>query len=151
MELQILADQFIIHYSSLWMSVLLLSGLVLFFISKWWRKRLMDRNIHSFKPGVLFTVSFIFLMGGIHLFVYKIVLNKDMIILFNIKDFNRQLEWVNIDKVAYQDKQQIIIYMKNTEPGEQPVKIDLLELDQSSMEKVKILIDYKLKQSRLAN
>lgn len=111
----------------------------------------MDRNIHSFKPGVLFTVSFIFLMGGIHLFVYKIVLNKDMIILFNIKDFNRQLEWVNIDKVAYQDKQQIIIYMKNTEPGEQPVKIDLLELDQSSMEKVKILIDYKLKQSRLAN
>ena len=149
MELLISADQFIIHYSSLWMFVLLLSGLVLFFISKWWRKRLIDNNKHSFKPGILFTVSFIFLMGGIHLFVYKIVFNKDKITLFNVKDFNRQLEWVNIDKVAYQDKQQIIIYMKNTEQNEQPVQIDLHELDPDSMEKVKILINYKLKQNQL--
>ncbi|MCU7835552.1 MAG: hypothetical protein KZQ83_09910 [gamma proteobacterium symbiont of Taylorina sp.] len=147
MELQILADQFIIKYSPIWMFLLLLSGLIFFFLSKLWHKRLKEKNQFDYKPSVLFIVSFIFLMGGIHFFVYKIVLNKDMIILFNIHDFNRQLEWVNIDHVEYQDKNQVIVYMKQleTEQKQETVLIDLHEMEQEDIRKVKILIDYKLR------
>jgi len=150
MELIIQADQFIIQYSPLWMFLLLLGGLILFVISKYWHKRLKENNQFDYKPSVLFIVSFIFLMGGIHFFVYKIVMNKDMIILFNIHDFNRQLEWVDIEHVDYQANHQIFIVMKSLEPGQEKelILIDLHKMQPDDMEKVKILIDYKLKQSK---
>ena len=148
MELLILADKFIIYYTPLWMFVLLLTGLFFFFLSKLWRKKYKENNRFGFAPSVLFIVSFIFLMGGIHFFVYKIVLNKDKIILFNVQDFNRQLEWKKISKVEYMDQQQILITMKNMQYGDMPIVIDLERLGRDSMDKVKILIAYKLKQSQ---
>ena len=147
MELLILADQFIIQYTPLWMSILLLAGLVFFFVSKLWRQKYKEKNHFGFKPSVLFIVSFIFLMGGIHFFVYKIVFNKDKIILFNVQDFNRQLEWGKIAKVEYADDHQVIITMKNMQQGETPILVDLARLDEESLDKVKILIAYKLRQS----
>ncbi len=157
MELLITADQFIIQYKPFLMFILLLAGLVLFFLSKLWRKKYKESNRFGFKPSVLFIVSFIFIMGGIHFFVYKVVFNKDKIILFNIRDFNRQLEWKMIDKVEYQPVNQVMVYMKAIQNGaipnkvkqnEQPILIDLKRLDSDSMDKVKILIAYKLKQSQ---
>lgn len=106
-------------------------------------------------PGVLFTVSFIFLIGGINLYVYKIVLNKDGIILFNIKQFNEQIKWTDIARVEYLDQQKIILFVKKKleENGQwhKPIEIDLIKLDKGSVNKVKILIDLKLKQSRRAH
>lgn len=148
MELSIQADQFVISYSPAWMIILLFLGLVLFFISKSWRAQINKLHKHSFMPGVLFTVSFIFLIGGINLYVYKIVLNKDKIILFNIKQFNHQIKWTEMKRVDYQDDQQIIIFMNNNAEQKKPVQIDLAKLDVESMAKVKILIDLKLKQSK---
>ena len=157
MELLILPDQFIIQYKPFLMFILLLTGLVLFFLSKLWRKKYKESNRFGFKPSVLFIVSFIFIMGGIHFFVYKIVFNKDKIILFNIQDFNRQLEWKMIDKVEYEPVNQVMVYMKTIQneampngsvQNEQPILIDLKRLDPESMDKVKILIAYKLKQSQ---
>ncbi len=147
MELIITADQFIIQYKPFLMFILLLAGLLFFFLSKLWRKNYKESNRFGFKPSVLFIVSFIFIMGGIHFFVYKIVFNKDKIILFNIQDFNRQLEWKMIDKVEYEPLNQVMVYMKSM-PNEQPILIDLQRLDPDSMDKVKILIAYKLKQSQ---
>lgn len=147
MELIITADQFIIQYKPFLMFILLLAGLLFFFLSKLWRKNYKENNRFGFKPSVLFIVSFIFIMGGIHFFVYKVVFNKDKIILFNIQDFNRQLEWKMIDKVEYEPLNQVMVYMKSM-PNEQPILIDLQRLDPDSMDKVKILIAYKLKQSQ---
>lgn len=79
MELLITADQFIIQYKPFLMFILLLAGLGFFFLSKLWRKKYKERNRFGFKPSVLFIVSFISLMGGIHFFVYKVVFNKDKI------------------------------------------------------------------------
>ena len=149
MELLIQPDQFVIKYPPIWMAVLLFAGLLLFILSKIWRDRLKRLHKHSFIPGVLFTVSFIFLIGGINLFVYKIVLNKDMIILFNIKDFNQQIKWAEINRVEYQDPHQILISMNKKAEQKQPVQIDLAKLDKDSMDKVKILINLKIKQSKL--
>ncbi len=149
MELLIQPDQFVIKYPSIWMAVLLFSGLLLFILSKILRDRLKRSHKHSFIPSVLFTVSFIFLIGGINLFVYKIVLNKDMIILFNIKDFNQQIKWTEINRVEYQDPHQILIFMNEKAEQKQPVQIDLAKLDKDSMDKVKILINLKIKQSKL--
>ena len=151
MELLIQADQFVIKYPPIWMFTLLFSGLLLFLSSKIWRERLKKAHKHSFIPGVLFTVSFIFLMGGINLFVYKIVLNKDKIILFNIRNFNQQLKWSEINRVEYQDNHQVMLFMNKKAEQKQAVQIDLAELDKASMEKVKILITLKLKQSRKKN
>ncbi len=151
MELLIQADQFIIRYSPAWMLILLLSGLVLFFASKKWRTHLLKLHKHSFMPSVLFTVSFIFLIGGINLYVYKIVLNKDKIILFNIKQFNQQIKWAEMERVDYQDDHKIILFMNNTAQQKKPVQIDLANLDDDSMNKVKILINLKLKQSKNIN
>jgi len=151
MELLILPDQFIIKYSPAWMMILLLLGLILFFVSKKWRARLRKLNKHSFMPGVLFTVSFIFLVGGINLYVYKIVLNKDGIILFNIKQFNEQIKWTDMKRVEYQDKQKIVLFVNENVQQNKPIQIDLAELDKDSMYKVKILIDLKLKQSKRIN
>lgn len=148
MELSIQADKFVISYSPAWMVILLFLGLLLFFISKSWRAHLYKLHKHSFMPGVLFTVSFIFLIGGINLYVYKIVLNKDKIILFNIKQFNHQIKWTEMERVDYQDDHKIIIFMNNNAEQKKPVQIDLAELDADSMDKVKILIDLKLKQSK---
>lgn len=159
MELLILPEQFIIKHSPEWMVILLLSGLLLFFVSKKWRARLRKQHKHSFMPGVLFTVSFIFLIGGINLYVYKIVFNKDGLILFNIKQFNQQIKWTDITRVEYQEQQKIVLFVKKElkEPlnengqGDKPIVIDLVELDKGSVNKVKILIDLKLKQRRRAH
>ncbi|MCU7939970.1 MAG: hypothetical protein KZQ64_10200 [gamma proteobacterium symbiont of Bathyaustriella thionipta] len=148
MELLIQADQFVITYSPAWMLMLLFMGLLLFFISKSWRTHLHQLRKHSFMPSVLFTVSFIFLIGGINLYVYKIVMNKDKIILFNVKQFNQQIKWTEIERVDYQDEHKIVIFMNHTAPQSKPVQIDLADLDDNSMDKVKILINLKLKQSK---
>ena len=156
MELLILSDQFIIKYSPAWMVVLLLSGLLLFFVSKSWRTRLRQLHQHSYMPGVLFTVSFIFLIGGINFYVYKIVMNKEGIILFNIKQFNEQVKWTDIQRVEYQARQNIVLFINDeqnkvlNEKGQQvkTMQINLAELDKISVDKVKILIDLKLKQSK---
>ena len=102
-------------------------------------------------PGVLFTVSFIFLIGGINLYVYKIVLNKDGIILFNIKQFNEQIKWTDMKRVEYQDKQKIVFFVNENTQQDESIQIDLAELDKDSMYKVKVLIDLKLKQSKRIN
>ena len=102
-------------------------------------------------PGVLFTVSFIFLIGGINLYVYKIVLNKDGIILFNIKQFNEQIKWTDMERVEYQDKQKIVLFVNENAQQDESIQIDLAELDKDSMYKVKVLIDLKLKQSKRIN
>lgn len=151
MELLIQADQFVIKYPPIWMFSLLFSGLLLFLTSKIWRERLIKAHKHSFIPSVLFTVSFIFLMGGINLFVFKIVLNKDKIILFNIRNFNQQIKWSEINRVEYQDNHRIMVFMNETAEQKQAVQIDLAELDKVGMEKVKILINLKLKQSKQKN
>ncbi|MCW8928867.1 MAG: hypothetical protein OQL19_01360 [Gammaproteobacteria bacterium] len=148
MELLILPDQFIIKYSPIWMFLLLLSGLLLFFVSKRWRNQLKKRHKHSFMPGVLFTVSFIFLVGGINFYVYKVVLNKDGIILFNIKQFNEKIKWSDIQKVEYQQNQKIALSIHDDKQAVQLLAIDLADLDKDSVAKVKILIDLKVKQNR---
>lgn len=148
MQLSIQADQFVINYAPAWMAILLLSGLLLFMVSKKWRAHLLHLHKHSFMPGVLFTISAIFLIGGINLYVYKIVLNKDKITVFNIKQFNQQIKWTEMDRVIYLDKQKIKIMMNHTAEQKKAVYIDLAELDANSMAKVKILIDLKLKQSK---
>ncbi len=151
MELLIQADQFVISYSPVWMLMLLLLGLLLFLGSKMWRTHLLKSHKHSFMPSVLFTVSFIFLIGGINLYVYKIVLNKDKIILFNIKQFNQQIKWTEMERVDYQDDHKIILFMNDKAQQKKPIQIDLAELDDDSMNKVKILINLKLKQSKNVN
>ena len=130
--------------------MLLFLGLLLFLGSKMWRTHLLKLHKHSFMPSVLFTVSFIFLIGGINLYVYKIVLNKDKIILFNIKQFNQQIKWTEMERVDYQDDHKIILFMNDKAQQKKPVQIDLAELDDDSMNKVKILINLKLKQSKTA-
>ncbi len=147
MELSIYADKFVISYAPLWMLLLLFSGLILFILSKQWRTRLYKQYRYSFWPGVLFTVSFIFLMGGINLYVYKIVMDKDKITLFNIQHFNEQIKWSEINKVYYNDKQHIIIEYKAHQASDL-VLIDLQELDANSFEKVKILVNLKIKQHK---
>lgn len=149
MELLIHADKFVITYSLAWMVILLLLGLLLFFISKRWRAHLSRLRKHSFMPGVLFTVSFIFLIGGINLYVYKIVMNKDKVIIFNIKQFNYQIKWTEMERVDFKDDHKITFFMNDTAYETKPVQIDLAELDDDSMDKVKILINLKLKQSKL--
>ncbi len=147
MELSIYADKFVISYAPLWMLLLLFSGLILFILSKQWRTRLYKQYRYSFWPGVLFTVSFIFLMGGINLYVYKIVMDKDKITLFNIQHFNEQIKWLEINKVYYNDKQHIVIEHKAHQASDL-VLIDLQELDANSFEKVKILVNLKIKQHK---
>lgn len=149
MELLIQPDQFIIKYPPVWMFVLLLSGLILFFTSKFLRERLKHSGKHSFIPAVLFTVSFIFIIGGINLYVYKVVFNKDGIILFNIQHFNQQINWQDINRVDYRSQQQIHLYVSEDGDSEQQksFKIDLTELDEDSMDKVQTLIEYKTKKA----
>jgi len=149
MELLIHPDQFVITYSPGWMVVLLISGLVLFFVSKYWREWLKKSHKHSFMPGVLFIVSFIFLIGGINFYVYKIVFNKEGLTLFNIRNFNQQIKWSEINRVSYQDHQQLTVIMNDNAERQEAVHINLSELDTDSMDKVKILITLKLKQSKL--
>ncbi len=148
MELHILPDQFIIKYSPAWMAALLVSGLLLFFISKKWRSQLKKAHRHSYLPGVLFTISFIFLVGGINFYVYKVVFNKDGIILFNIKQFNEQINWRDMTRVEYHDGQKIFIFFNDNVSLSEPLVLNLAELDKGSLDKVKILINLKLKQSR---
>ncbi len=148
MELLILPDQFIIKYSPIWMASLLISGLLLFFVSKNWRSQLKKKQKHSFMPGVLFTVSFIFLVGGINFYVYKVVMNKDGIIVFNIKQFNEKIKWTDIQQVEYLKKQKIILSVNESGQTHKLITLNFSELDESSAEKVKVLIDFKLKQSR---
>lgn len=149
MELLILPDQFIIKYSPIWMALLLISGLLLFFVSKNWRNKLKKSHKHSFMPGVLFTVSFIFLVGGINFYVYKVVMNKDGIILFNIKQFNENINWSDIQRVEYLPNQKIVFSVKeqDNEQMTQLIQLDFSKLDKDSAEKVQILIDLKLKQN----
>lgn len=99
-------------------------------------------------PGVLFTVSFIFLVGGINFYVYKIIMNKDGIILFNIKQFNEKIKWSDIQAVEYLAHQKIHLIVNDARTDSDSVYIDLAELDEDSTAKVRILIDLKLKQSR---
>lgn len=153
MELLILPDQFIIKYSPAWMVILLVLGLILFFVSKQWRSRLNKQQKHSYMPGVLFTVSFIFLVGGINFYVYKVVMNSDGIILFNIKQFNHHVKWTEIQQVEYHDNQEIILFVNaadqtnSSDRKTELITIDLEKLDADSLDKVKILIDLKLKRS----
>ncbi|GEM_PF-2968817 len=147
MQLLIQADQFVISYSPVWMFILLLSGLLFFFMSKIWRASLKKQNHYSFIPGILFVVSVIFLIGGINLYVFKIVFNKDRIILFNIQHFNQQIRWLDIERVVYQKPQQVQLFIRQQAEKQKPVIINLAELDAESMTKVRILIDWKVKQS----
>jgi preprotein translocase subunit YajC len=148
MELSILPDQFIIKYAPVWMSILLLAGLVFFFISRRWRNRLRKQQHHSYLPGVLFTVSFIFLIGGINLYVYKIVMNKDGIILFNIKQFNHPIKWSEIRQVTYHKDNKIDLLVDEGIKTTEIISLNLAELDKSSFSKVKILIDLKTQQAK---
>ncbi len=145
MELLILPDQFIIKYSSQWTALLLLSGLILFFVSKRWRTQLKKQQKHSYFTSVLFTVSFIFLVGGINFFVYKIVMNKEGMILFNIKQFNHHILWSEMQRVEYQDNQTLVIFVNTSGLNAERIKLDLSRLDEASMDKVKILFKVKLK------
>ncbi len=129
------------------MALLLLSGLSLFFVSKRWRTELKSKHKHSYYPGVLFTVSFIFLVGGINLYVYKIVMNKEGMILFNIKQFNHHIPWTEMQRVEYRDNQELVIYVKNSHLNDDLIKLDLSGLDKSSLDKVKILFKVKLRGS----
>ena len=85
------------------------------------------------------------------MYVYKIVLNKDGIILFNIKQFNEQIKWTDMKRVEYQDKQKIVLFVNENAQQDESIQIDLAELDKDSMYKVKVLIDLKLKQSKRIN
>ena len=85
------------------------------------------------------------------MYVYKIVLNKDGIILFNIKQFNEQIKWTDMKRVEYQDKQKIVFFVNENTQQDESIQIDLAELDKDSMYKVKVLIDLKLKQSKRIN
>ena len=144
MELLILPDQFIIKYPPLWMMVFLLSGLLLFFTGKHWREKLRSTGKHSFVPAVLTTISFIFFIGGINLYVYKLVFNKEGILLFNIKNFNKKIKWHEIKQVDYQKQHNIQFYLVNNEV----IVINLDDLDSGSMDKVKTLITYKTRKNK---
>ncbi len=85
------------------------------------------------------------------MYVYKIVLNKDGIILFNIKQFNEQIKWTDMKRVEYQDRQKIVLFVNENAQQDESIQIDLAELDKDSMYKVKVLIDLKLKQSKRIN
>lgn len=147
MQLQILPDQFIISYSPVWVAILLIGGLVLFFVGKWWREWLRNNHKHSFMPGVLFIVSFTLLIGGINFYVYKIVFNKEGVTVFNIRHFNQHLNWSEIARVDYLPHQQMKVTLDDS--GEvQTMVINLSELDRESMNKVKILMAFKMKQNR---
>ncbi|WP_198264784.1 hypothetical protein [sulfur-oxidizing endosymbiont of Gigantopelta aegis] len=148
MELLILPDQFIIKYTPAWMALLLLAGLLCFFISRRWRNRLKKQQGHSYLPGVLFTVSFIFLVGGINLYVYKIVMNKEGIVLFNIKQFNHPIKWSEIKQVSYHADKKIELLVTDEFNSQERIDINLSELDSDSFAKVKILITLKVKQNK---
>ena len=90
-------------------------------------------------------VSFIFIIGGINLYVYKVVFNKDGITFFSIKHFNQQINWSDIEQVDYQQSQQWTFYLYDNSEIKQPVSVDWSELDEDSMEKVKVLIQYKMR------
>lgn len=148
MELLILPDQFIIKYSPAWMALLLLAGLIFFFISRKWRASLRTQQQHNYMPGVLYTVSFIFLVGGINLYVYKIVMNKEGIVLFNIKQFNQPIKWSEIKQISYQKNKKIELLIVDKHHDEEHIVLDLAKLDEHSLSKVKILITLKVKQSK---
>lgn len=149
MELLIDPEQFVIKYSPGWIAVLLISGLILFFISKFWREWLRKSHKHSFMPGVLFAASFIFLIGGINYYVYKIVFNKEGITLFNIRHFNQHIKWSEINQVNYHGQQELTMTTDDNTERQETIHINLSELSSDSMDKVKILIALKLKQSKL--
>ncbi len=148
MELHIFPDKFVIESAPVWVAVLLLLGLFFFFLSKSLRQYFKTSHKYSFLPGVVFVVSFVFLIGGINLFVYKIVFNKEGLIIFNIHNFNQQIKWSAIKTVQYQEQQKINILFIDTEQQEESVVLDLKSLEPESMQKVKILFQVKLRQNQ---
>lgn len=146
MELQIFSDRFVIEYAPVWVALLLMPGLIFFFISKSLREYYKKNYKYSFVPGVIFIVSFIFLIGGINLFVYKIVFNKDGLTVFNIHNFNKQINWQTIEKVRFLEQQKIEITFLEPEQTRELMLLNLKELPAESMDKVKILLRVKLKQ-----
>ncbi len=145
MELHIFPDRFIIEYTPAWVAIMLLSGLVFFFISKSLRQYYKKNYKYSFLPGVIFIISFVFLIGGINLFVYKIVFNKDGLIVFNIHNFNKSINWQSIDKVHYLERQNIEIIYTDEEPLQDKIVLNLEDLLYESMDKVKVLFRLKLR------
>ena len=146
MELHIFPDRFIIEYAPAWVAVMLLAGLIFFFISKSLRQYYKKNYKYSFLPGVIFIISFVFLIGGINLFVYKIVFNKDGLIVFNIHNFNKPINWHSIEKVRYLERQNIEITYTDEEQLQDKIVLNLEELPHESMDKVKVLFRLKLKQ-----
>ena len=146
MELHIFPDRFIIEYAPAWVAVMLLAGLIFFFISKSLRQYYKKNYKYSFFPGVVFIISFIFLIGGINLFVYKIVFNKDGLIVFNIHNFNKTINWHSIEKVRYLEGQNIEIIYTDEEQLQDKIVLNLEELPHESMVKVNVLFRLKLKQ-----
>lgn len=125
---------------------MLLAGLIFFFISKSLRQYYKKNYKYSFLPGVIFIISFVFLIGGINLFVYKIVFNKDGLIVFNIHNFNKPINWHSIEKVRYLERQNIEITYTDEEQLQDKIVLNLEELPYESMDKVKVLFRLKLKQ-----
>ncbi len=146
MELHIFPDQFIIEYAPAWVAVMLLAGLFFFFISKSLRQYYKKNHKYSFLPGVIFIISFVFLIGGINLFVYKIVFNKDGLIVFNIHNFNKVINWQAIEQVRYLERQNIEIIYIDEEQQQDKIILNLEELPYESMNKVKVLFRLKLEQ-----
>ncbi len=103
------------------------------------------RTKYSFLPSVIFIISFVFLIGGINLFVYKIVFNKDGLIVFNIHNFNKSINWQSIDKVHYLERQNIEIIYTDEEPLQDKIVLNLEDLLYESMDKVKVLFRLKLR------
>ncbi len=146
MELHIFPDRFIIEYAPAWVAVMLLAGLIFFFISKSLRQYYKKNYKYSFLPGVIFIISFVFLIGGINLFVYKIVFNKDGVIVFNIHNFNKSINWQAIEQVRYLERQNIELIYRDEDKVQNKIVLNLEELPYESMAKVKVLFRLKLRQ-----
>ena len=146
MELHIFPDRFIIEYAPVWVALMLLTGLIFFFISKSLRNYYKKNNKYSFVPGVVFIISFVFMIGGINQFVYKIVFNRDGLTIFNIHNFNKEINWQAIGKVRYLEPQNMQIIFLDDEQKQDQIVLNLEHLPPESMSKVKILMQVKLKQ-----
>jgi hypothetical protein len=145
MELVIQPNQILIQHTPTWMLILLSLGLLLFFVSYKWRRAIKQSGRYSFLPGVLFTVSFICLIGGINLYVFKVVFNKDGVTFFNIQNFNHQIQWGNIARVDY-SPHQLVSILVNENNDLKTYQLSLKALNKADMMKVKQLFEYKLRQ-----
>ena len=110
MELVVQSDKLIIQYPAASMLWLLGLGLGLFLLSKWVRQLIQRDSRWSFSPGILFALCFVFLIGGVNSYVFKIVLMPDRILLFNIQQFNHEIPVTKMSTIHQNDGVLLIHY-----------------------------------------